>query len=116
MPQDPTELTFLTSARDDLATIQQHNPDHAARILNKINDWSEKIQWGRVPQQHLMYLTGSERYNFYRERVGNAGYRVIYEISGDEMTVVGIVPKGEGTYDLAEFRRRMELILFDFRE
>ncbi len=108
MPRAPTELTVLQSAQDDLTDIQQHNPDHAARILNKINDWSEKIQWGRVPQQHLTYLTGSDQYNFYRERVGNAGYRVVYEISGDRMTVVGIVPKGEKTYDLAEFRRRMD--------
>jgi len=56
----------------------------------------------------LEYLTGSNRYNFYRERVGNAGYRIVYEISDDTMTVVGIVPKGEDTYDLSEFRRRME--------
>ena len=108
MPQPPSELTILQSARDDLADIQQHNPDHAERILRKINDWTEKMQWGRVPQQHLEYLTGSDRYNFYRERVGNAGYRVIYEISGGEMIVVGIVPKGDHTYDLSEFRRRIE--------
>ncbi|MFO7834248.1 MAG: type II toxin-antitoxin system RelE/ParE family toxin [Halohasta sp.] len=108
MPTPPSALTLLQSARDDLAAIQQHNPDHAERILRKINDWSEKIQWGRIPQQHLVYLTGSDRYNFYRERVGNAGYRVIYELSDDEMTVVGIVPKGENTYDLAEFRRRLD--------
>ena len=108
MPHAPSELTVLQSARDDLATIQQHNPDHAERILEKISDWTENIQWGRLPQRHLEYLTGSNRYNFYRERVGNAGYRVIYEISGDTMTVVGIVPKGEDTYDLSEFRRRME--------
>jgi mRNA interferase RelE/StbE len=56
----------------------------------------------------LEYLTGSNRYNFYRERVGNAGYRIVYEISDDTMTVVGIVPKGEDTYDLSEFRRQME--------
>jgi len=108
MPQPPSTLAFLQSARDDLAAIQQHNPDHAERILRKINDWAEKIQWGRIPQQHLVYLTGSDRYNFYRERVGNTGYRVIYEISDQEMTVVGIVPKGEDIYDLSEFRRRMD--------
>ena len=108
MPRAPTTLRFLQSAQDDLATIKQHNPDHATRILEKINDWSEKVEWGRVPQQHLTYLTGSNRYSFYRERVGNAGYRIIYEISDDEMTVVGIVPKGKDTYDLAEFRRRMD--------
>jgi len=108
MPQPPSGLSFLPSARDDLAAIQQHNPDHAERILGKINDWAEKIQWGRVPQQHLVYLTGSDQYNFYRERVGNAGYRVIYEISGDQMVVVGIVPKGDNIYNLSEFRRRME--------
>jgi Plasmid stabilisation system protein. len=108
MPRAPTELTVLQSAQEDLAEIKQHNPDHAARILTKINDWSEKIKWGRTPQKHLRYLTGSDEYNFYRERVGNAGYRIVYEISGDRMTVVGIVPKGEQTYDLAAFRRRMD--------
>ncbi len=108
MPQPPAELTFLSSARDDLVAIQQHNPDHAERILRKINDWTDKIQWGRIPQQHLVYLTGSDKYNFYRERVGNAGYRVIYEISGEEMIVVGIVPKGDDIYDLSKFRRRMD--------
>ena len=45
MPHAPSELTVLQSARDDLATIQQHNPDHAERILEKINDWTENIQW-----------------------------------------------------------------------
>jgi len=50
MPRAPTELTVLQSAQEDLAEIKQHNPDHAARILTKINDWSEKIKWGRTPQ------------------------------------------------------------------
>ena len=108
MPQAPSTLAFLESARDDLAAIQQHNPDHAERILRKINEWTEKIQWGRVPQKHLVYLTGSDHYQFYRERVGNTGYRVIYEISGGEMTVVAIVPKSDRTYDLTAFRCRME--------
>ena len=62
---------------------------------------------GRVPQNHLTYLTGSGAYNFYRERVGNSGYRVIYEISNDTMTVVAALPKGDDTYDLNEFQRRM---------
>jgi mRNA interferase RelE/StbE len=49
MPHAPSELTVLQSAREDLETIQQHNPDHAERILKKINDWTEKITWGRIP-------------------------------------------------------------------
>ena len=44
MPRAPTELTVLQSAQEDLAEIKQHNPDHAARILTKINDWSGKNQ------------------------------------------------------------------------
>ncbi|WP_132057690.1 type II toxin-antitoxin system RelE family toxin [Halorussus amylolyticus] len=108
MPRAPSTLRFLPEARDDLGTIQQHNPDHAARILQKIDDWQDKIQWGRVPQEHLTYLTGSGTRNFYRERVGNSGYRVIYEISDDTLTVVAILPKGDDTYDLQEFRRRMD--------
>ncbi|ELZ96060.1 hypothetical protein C440_05702 [Haloferax mucosum ATCC BAA-1512] len=108
MPRAPSKLRFLPSARDDLTDIQTHNPDHAGRIFRKIADWKEKIGWGRVPQQRLTYLSGSGGYNFYRERVGNSGYRVIYEISGDSMTVVAVLPKGDHTYDLDEFRRRMD--------
>ena len=108
MPRAPSELRLLASARDDLRSIQDHNPDHAESILRKINDWREKIGWGRVPQEHLTYLTGSpDPYSFYRERVGNAGYRVIYEISNDAMVVVAVLPKDDGTYDLDEFVRRM---------
>jgi len=81
MPRAPSTLRFHPSVRDDLGNIKQHNPDHAKRILRKIDDWEEKIGWGRVPQDHLTYLTGSGSFNFYRERVGNSGYRVIYEIS-----------------------------------
>lgn len=108
MPRAPSRLRFHPAANDDLASIQGHNPDHAERVLRKIDDWQEKIQWDRVPQDHLTYLTGSGSYNFYRERVGNSGYRVIYEISGDVMTVVGVVPKGDDTYDLEALQRRMD--------
>lgn len=108
MPQAPSSLRILPIVlEDDLSSIQQHNPDHAARILRKIDDWREKIQWDRVPQEHLTYLTGSGEYNFYRERVGNSGYRVIYEISGDVMTVVAVLPKGDDTYDLTELQGRL---------
>jgi len=107
VPRAPSELHILPDARDDLAAIKQHNPDHAERILRKITDWENKISWGRVPQEHLTYLTGSGAYNFYRERVGNSGYRVIYEISGDEMTVVAVLPKSDDTYDLEAFARRV---------
>lgn len=109
MPKAPSTLDFLDVAEEDLATIGRHNRDHAERILKKILQWKDHIQWGWVPQEHLTYLSGSgSAYNFYRERVGNAGYRVIYEISEDEMTVVAILPKGDQTYDLDEFQQRMQ--------
>lgn len=92
---------------EDLAQIKQHNPDHAKRILEKIKDWVAKIQWGRVPQEHLRYLRGSGDYNFYRERVGNSGYRVVYEISGERMTAVAVFPKDDDAYDLDEYRQRI---------
>jgi mRNA interferase RelE/StbE len=107
VPRAPSQLDILQSARDDLASIKTHNPDHAERVLHKIADWQDKIGWGRVPQEHLTYLTGADTYNFYRERVGNSGYRIVYEISGDVMSVVAVVPKGDDTYDLDELRRRM---------
>lgn len=108
MSRVPSTLRILPEARDDLASIAEHNPDHADRILRKINDWEEKVSWGRVPQEHLTYLTGSERYNFYRERIGNAGYRVVYEIPEGVMTVVAVRPKSDDTYDLEELRRRVD--------
>lgn len=109
MPEAPSVLRFIPEAQDDLQAIQRHNPDHAERILRKISEWESHIQWGRVPQKRLTYLTGSPApYSFYRERVGNSGYRVIYEISSDTMNVVAILPKGDETYDLEEFERRME--------
>lgn len=109
MPRAPAELRILPVViDDDLASIQAHNPDHAARILRKINDWKDKIEWGRVPQEHLTYLTGSGKYNYYRERVGKSGYRVVYEISEDCMTAVAVFPKDDTAYDVTEFRERMD--------
>ncbi|WP_218927117.1 type II toxin-antitoxin system RelE family toxin [Halosimplex pelagicum] len=93
---------------DDIEQIKDHNPDHAERCFDTIDDWERKIGWGRVPQNHLTYLTGSKSHNFYREWVGQSGYRIIYDISGDVMTVVAVRPKGDDTYDLDEFRRRMD--------
>lgn len=108
MPRAPSQFRIHPAVRDDLLQIQGHNPDHADRIRAKIEDWEDKIGWGRVPQDHLTYLTGSGSHNFYREWVGRSGYRVIYEISNDVMTVLAILPKGDDTYDLAELRRRMD--------
>ncbi|CCQ35358.1 RelE family protein [Natronomonas moolapensis 8.8.11] len=107
MPRAPSSLEFLPEAQADLERIDDHNPDHAERILGKIADWDEKIGWGRVPQEHLTFLTDSPTgHNFYRERVGNSGYRVIYEISDDVMTVVAVLPKSDNTYDLSALARR----------
>lgn len=108
MPRAPSNLRFLPEAQGDLVEIKAHNPDHPQRIFDKIADWKDKIQWGRVPQEHLTYLTGSGAHNFYREYVGKSGYRIVYEISGDTMTVVGVFPKGEHTYDIEAFERRMD--------
>jgi len=107
MPRAPSTLEFLPEAQADLERIDDHNPDHAQRILEKIADWEAKMGWGRVPQEHLTSLTDSPpAYNFYRERVGNSGYRVIYEISGEVMTVVAVLPKSDDTYDLSALARR----------
>lgn len=107
MPRAPSDFRIHPAVFDDLESIREHNPDHAERCFDKIDDWERQIQWGRVPQERLTYLRGSGQYNFYRERVGNAGYRIVYEISVDVMTVVAVLPKGERTYDMDEFARRM---------
>ena len=83
-------------------------PDAAQRCLDRIQDWERKIQWGRIPRDHLTYLTGSGEHNFYRERVGNSAYRVVYEISGDTMTTVAVFPKDDHAYDLTDYNQRME--------
>jgi len=107
MPRVPSVLKFLPEAEDDLERIHDHDSEGAQRILDRIRDWRDKIGWGRVPQEHLTYLTDSPpEYNFYRERIGNSGYRVVYEISGDTMTVVAILPKSDDTYDLAALSER----------
>lgn len=108
MPRSPSKLRILPVVIDeDLRGIQRHNSDHAERIVEKIEEWEDHIEWGRVPQEHLRYLRGSDEYNYYRERVGNSGYRVVYEISGDLMTVVAVFPKDDGAYDVDEYDRRM---------
>lgn len=108
MPRAPSNIEFLPEALTDLDMIREHNRDHAERILRKINDWEQKIEWGRVPQEHLTYLTDSpSAYNFYRERVGNSGYRIVYEISSEIMTVVARLPKSHHTYDLTALSRRI---------
>ena len=52
-------------------------------------------------------LEGIDEHNpDHAERVGNSGYRVIYEISEDVMTVVAVLPKSDDTYDLSALARR----------
>lgn len=108
MPRSPSQLRILPAAQDDLYDIQQRDPDAAKRILSAINDWERQIQWDRVPQDHLTYLTGSKAKNFYRQQIGNSAYRVVYEISNDLMTAVAVFPKDNNAYDLPEYRRRMD--------
>lgn len=108
MPVAPSKLEFFDVAEGDLATIKRNNPSDAERIYKKIEDWEEFIRWGRVPQEQLEYLTDSPpEYNFYRQWVGKSGHRVIYEISGDTMLVVAILPKGDHTYDMNDLINRM---------
>lgn len=110
MPHAPSTYRIHPAVYGDIDRIKQHNVDHAERCFDRIDDWERKIQWGRVPQKHLKHLSAAGGYAFYREWVGQSGYRIIYEISGDIMTVVAVRPKGDGTYDLEEFRRRMDRI------
>lgn len=110
MPRAPSTLRIHPKVSGDIAAIKKHNPDHAKRIWDSINDWDRMISWGRVPQDKMTYLTTNAGYNFYREWVGRSGYRVIYEISNDVMTVVAALPKDDDTYDLDEITRRMSQI------
>jgi len=108
VPRAPSDFRIHPAVTDDLEQIKQHNPDHAKRCYEAIEDWERQIQWGRVPQDRLTYLTGSGAHNFYRERIGKSAYRVVYEISNDLMTAVAVFPKDDNAYDLDEYRRRMD--------
>lgn len=108
MPRAPSKLRYLRSAKSDIGDIKQKNPGDAERIFKKITEWEDKIGWGRAPQSHLTYLTGSGSYNFYREYVGKSGYRIIYEISNDVMTVVAVREKDVDTYNINKFSSRMD--------
>lgn len=108
MPRSPSKLRILPEAATDIEEIQQRDPEGATRILKKIDDWKDQIQWGRVPQEHLTYLSGSTSYNFYRQRIGNSRYRVVYEISDDLMTAVAVFPKDDNAYDLDDYRSRLD--------
>jgi len=107
VPRSPSKLRILPEAATDIEEIQQRDPEGATRILKKIDDWKDQIQWGRVPQEHLTYLSGSTAYNFYRQRIGNSRYRVVYEISDDLMTAVAVFPKDDNAYDLDDYRSRL---------
>lgn len=110
MPTPPSEFRVHPQVSEDLTRIREHNPNHAERCLEAIEDWERQIQWDRVPQERMTYLVGSGPYNFYREWVGQSGYRIIYEISDDMMTALAVLPKGDDTYDLDKLQRRMDRV------
>jgi len=107
--EPPDEFQTLESAKDDLFSIAGSDRETGDRIRNKIEQWEQWLELGRVPQEHLTYLTDSPReYNFYRQKVGSSGHRIIYEISGDVMTIVAIVPRTDRTYQMETFVDRMD--------
>lgn len=110
MPHPPDEFSFLTAAKADLFDVADHDPEDAKRIRSKIAELKEQtLQWGRVPQEHLEYLTDSPTgYRFYRQKIGTSGYRVIYEISGNEMVVVAVLPRTDRTYDMDRLAQRWD--------
>ena len=110
MPVPPDTFEFLESAKSDLFSIADSDPEAGDRIRNKIEELREQaIVWDRVPQEHLTYLTDSPPgYNFYRQKIGTSGYRVIYEIDGDTMTVVAILPRTDRTYQLETLVDRVD--------
>lgn len=109
MPVAPSEFSWLPDAIDDLKDIYTVNFNAGERIEGTIDDWSRKIQWGRIPQKKLKAVSGSpSEYNLYRHWIGRTGYRVIYEISDDEMVVVCIVPKDNHSYDISKFVDRID--------
>lgn len=110
MPVPPNEYTFLTAAKDDLFTIADSDPEAGQRIRSKIEELQQQtIQWGRVPQEHLTFLTDSPPgYKFYRQKIGTSGFRVIYHIDADEMVVVAVLPRTDRTYQIDQLTDRVD--------
>jgi mRNA interferase RelE/StbE len=107
--EPPDEFRTLPSAKDDLFSIAESDRETGDRIKSKIDQWNQWLEFGRVPQEHLTYLTDSPgEYNFYRQKVGNSGHRIIYEISDGVMTIVAIVPRTDRTYQMEQYVDRMD--------
>lgn len=94
----PSELIVLKIVeQEDLSNLQPHE---AERVLKKIAEWENHIQWDRDPAEHLRYISNTPpEYNFYRQQVGNDKFRIIYLISEDKMFVVAVLKRHEHTYD-----------------
>jgi len=110
VPVPPDEFTFLEDAKGDLFEIAESDPEAGTRIRNKIEELREQtIQWGRVPQKELTYLTDTPpEHNFYRQKIGTSGFRVIYEIDAAEMLVVAVLPRTDRTYQLDQLTDRVD--------
>lgn len=110
MPVPPEEYNFLHAAKEDLFTIADSDPEAGERIRSKIAELREQtIKWGRVPQEQLTYITDSPpEYNFYRQKIGTSGFRVIYEIDASEMLVVAVLPRTDRTYQLDQLVDRVD--------
>jgi mRNA interferase RelE/StbE len=110
VPAAPKEFNFLTAAKRDLFDIADGDAQAGQRIREKIEELQRQtIQWGRVPQDHLQYLTDSpSEYNFYRQKIGNSGFRVVYHIDSGEMIVVAVLPRTDRTYQLDTFVNRVD--------
>lgn len=110
MPVPPDDFVFLTAAKDDLFDIAESDPEAGERIRTKIEELRDQtIQWGRVPQEQLEYLSDTPpEYNFYRQKIGTSGFRVIYQIDANEMLVVAILPRTDRTYQLDQLTGRVD--------
>lgn len=110
MPVPPEEFVFLSAAKGDLFDIAEGAPEAGSRIRDKIEELRDQtIKWGRVPQKELTYLTDAPPgYNLYRQKIGNSGFRVIYQIDADEMVVVAVLPRTDRTYQLDQLTDRVD--------
>lgn len=110
MPVAPDTFSFLSAAKDDLLDIADNDSEAGERIRNKIEELREQtITWGRVPQEHLTYLTDAPpEHNFYRQKIGTSGHRVIYRIDANEMLVVAVLPRTDRTYQMEQLVARAD--------
>lgn len=95
--------------KDDLNALQSHEVERVKRKIDGIR--TTCVLGPRDPRFHHDYtkLEGSSgKYTFYRKWVGNDGFRLVFEVSGERMVLVAVLEKDDRAYSPTEYAIRMD--------